>query len=139
MSALAERYGRETALGQAIQVAEMSAWLYSYWPLLEAAQDEPKTLEELRRAAETWRAGYDIHHLVERATAKNASERLRVEQPDNRLSIPRFKHWELNRWYETGNPLFGGQTPRAYARNQEWEERERVGLMGLRQVGVLKP
>ncbi len=56
-----------------------------------------------------------------------------------RAAIPRWKHWELNRWYETERPELGRQTPREYLKDKSWQERLKVGLQGLREVGGLKP
>jgi hypothetical protein len=50
-----------------------------------------------------------------------------------------MRHWDLNRWYETPSREFGDQTPRQYLADKSWEERRRVGLQGLIEVGVLKP
>ena len=56
-----------------------------------------------------------------------------------RAAIPRWKQWELNRWYETERPELGRQTPREYLKDKSWQERLKVGLQGLREVGGLKP
>jgi hypothetical protein len=52
--------------------------------------------------------------------------------------IPTLKHWQLNGWYATKNDDFGDLSPRDYLKGKSWDERQRVGLMGLRIVGVLK-
>jgi len=94
----------------------------------------------LRAAAQSpSQDGYDDHHIVEQATANpDGSEDERMASPDNLARIPTVKHWELNRWYQRQNDDLGGMTPRQYVEGKTWEERRRVGLMGLRNVGVLK-
>jgi hypothetical protein len=83
-------------------------------------------------------SGYDVHHIVERASAQNADEKIRIMQPDNEVLIPMLKHWELNGWYARKDVRFGGLSPRDYLEGKSWGERQRVGLIGLRAVGVLK-
>ena len=76
---------------------------------------------------------------MEQATANpDGSEDERMDSPENLARIPTVKHWELNRWYQRQNDDFGGMTPRQYVEGKTWEERRSVGLMGLRDVGVLK-
>jgi hypothetical protein len=125
------------ALGAAI--AGGANWLYEKGAEFYASFDSPKTLEELRRGVAEPRAGYDNHHIVERATAAaDRSENHLINAPENLVRIPRWKHWNLNRWYETPNKDYGLMTPRSYHRGKSWEERVRVGLYGLIEVGVLK-
>jgi hypothetical protein len=77
---------------------------------------------------------------VERHTAAaDGSEDRRIEAPENLVRIPRWKHWELNGWYEKPNDDYGGLTPRAYVYGKSWEIRDQVGLKGLIAVGVLRP
>ncbi|RBP18408.1 hypothetical protein DFR50_101356 [Roseiarcus fermentans] len=111
------------------------------YPYVSAYFDPPKSLEELQAAAQSPRQdGYDDHHIVEQATANpDGSEEERMDSPDNLVRIPTVKHWELNRWYQRRNDDdFGGVTPRQYVAGTNWEERRRVGLIGLRTIGVLK-
>ena len=84
------------------------------------------------------RLTYNVHHIVEQASAQNAEEKTRIEQSDNMVLIPTLKHWELNGWYARKDVRFGGLSPRDYLEGRSWEERQRVGLIGLRAVGVLK-
>jgi hypothetical protein len=54
-----------------------------------------------------------------------------------------IKHWELNAWYDRPNKDYQDKdgnrmTPRQYVRDKGWLERRKVGLDGLRSVGVLK-
>jgi hypothetical protein len=110
------------------------------YPYVNAYFDPPKSLEELQEAAQSpSEAGYEDHHIVEQATANpDGSEDALMDDPDNLARIPTAKHWELNSWYETPDDEFDGLTPRQYLEGKSWEERWRVGLDGLRSVGVLK-
>ena len=83
--------------------------------------------------------GYDDHHIVEQATANpDGSEDERIDSPENIARIPTVKHWELNSWYQSRNRDLDGMTPRQYVEGKSWEERWRIGLMGLRDAEVLK-
>jgi hypothetical protein len=62
-----------------------------------------------------------------------------VDAPDNLVRIPTMKHWEINAWYQTANPEFGGKTPREYLAGRNWNVRRKIGLEALRIHGVLKP
>jgi hypothetical protein len=110
------------------------------YPYVSAYFGEAKSLEELQAAAqEPSQTGYEDHHIVEQATANpDGSEDRQIEAPDNLARIPTVKHWELNRWYQTPNYSLEGLTPRKYLDGKSWEERRRVGLMGMRDIGVLK-
>lgn len=66
------------------------------------------------------------------------SERI-IESPENRVRIPRLKHWEITGWYARGNRNFGGLSPRELLRGAGWEERMRIGMLALREHGVLQP
>ena len=68
----------------------------------------------------------------------DANEAARVNSPDNEVLIPTLKHWVLNGWYATKSVRFGGKSPRESLMGKSSEERQRVGLMGLREIGVLK-
>jgi len=61
-----------------------------------------------------------------------------MDAPENLVRIPTVKHWELNSWYERPRTEFGNMTPREYLKDKSWEERRRAGLIGLRDVGILK-
>ncbi|MGB6174904.1 MAG: hypothetical protein WBF43_00860 [Methylocella sp.] len=63
-----------------------------------------------------------------------------IDEPDNLVSIPRLKHWEITGWFMRGNnDDYGGLSPREYLRGKSWDERRRVGLDALIDAGVLKP
>jgi hypothetical protein len=53
------------------------------------------------------------------------------DAPDNLVRIPRWKHWEINSWYQTKNEDYGSMSPRDYLRDKSYEERRRVGLKAL--------
>ena len=82
------------------------------YPYVQAYFDPPKTLEDLKQAALDPQTGYDVHHIVERASVQNADEKIRIMQPDNEVLIPTLKHWELNGWYARRDVRFGGLSPR---------------------------
>jgi hypothetical protein len=93
----------------------------------------------LQKGAESPEKGYDIHHVVERASAdENGSEDHLIEAPENLVRIPRWKHWQINGYYQTKSDEFGGQTPREYLNGKRWEERSRVGLNTLERFGILR-
>lgn len=118
----------------------VGTWAY---PFIRAYFDSPKTLAELQEAAADGPAdGYDIHHIVAQGAEAEGGGQFPNDQmngPDNLVRIPMVKHWELNRWYDTENPEYGGLTPRQYARGKDWDTQRSVGLDGLRKVGVLAP
>jgi hypothetical protein len=109
------------------------------YPYVKAYFDPPQSLETLQNAANSPESGYDVHHIVEQATAApDGSENELVNGSDNLARIPTVKHWELNKWYETKSPEYGDMTPREYLKDKSWEERKAIGLDGLRKIGVLK-
>lgn len=109
------------------------------FPFVRAYFDAPKSLEALQEAAKSPKRGYEIHHIVEQATANpDGSERALIRGSDNLVRIPAVKHWDLNSWYETENQDYNDMTPRQYLKGKSWGERRRVGLDGLRAVKVLQ-
>jgi hypothetical protein len=108
------------------------------FPFIRAYFDPPQTLDALQEAALDPQPGYDVHHVVEGSTAQDASEAARIDSPENEVLIPTLKHWELNGWYARKDVRFGGFSPRDYLSGRSWGERQRVGLIGLRKIGVLK-
>lgn len=87
-------------------IAESAAhWLNEkYWEI-RADQDPPKSLEELQDAVSREdRRGYDRHHIVE----QSAGERQgfpddKIDGRENLVLIPRYKHEQINSWYQTPN------------------------------------
>ena len=101
--------------------------------------DPPRTLEELQDAAAAGRRpGYEIHHIVERNAEREVGAD-RIHSPENRVSIPIFKHHSISGWYSRKNFKLGDVAPRNYLRGKSWEERTRMGLEALIREGVLKP
>jgi hypothetical protein len=121
-------------------VIEGVSWLLEYEANIEAYLDEPKTLEELQRAAQKPKRGYDIHHIAEQTSAEqDGFPRSKIDSPENLVRIPRFKHWEITGWYMTKNKACGELSPRDYLRGKDWQERIKMGLRALIRHGVLKP
>lgn len=132
--ALAARFGPGILVA-----AEAGSWIYDHKEEIRAYFDSPKTLGELRKGAESLEKGYDIHHVVERASAdENGSEDHLIDAPENLVRIPRWKHWQINGYYQTKSDEFDGQTPREYLNGKSWEERNRVGLNALERFGILR-
>jgi hypothetical protein len=79
---------------------------------MQSYLDSPKTLGELQDAVREPKKGYDIHHIVEQASARDYGyPNSMINAPQNLVRIPRYKHWELNSWYETPNRDLGRLTP----------------------------
>jgi hypothetical protein len=129
------------AIGLILDGAQIASWVYDYYPYLKAYTDPPKSLGELQAAAQgPSRKGYDVHHIVwQTPGAKFGISQDVLQSGDNLVSIPTLRHWELNSWYNKENPDYGGRTPLDYLRDKDYAERRRVGLQGLREIGVLKP
>jgi hypothetical protein len=126
-------------------VLEAAKWLYEHHPEIQAYRQPPKTLEELQQAAtEPKMLGYDDHHIVGQAARKENDKNFPnswIDSPENIVRISRYKHWQINEWYETprrGLP-FDGVSPREYLRGKSWSERYQMGLDVLMEFGVLKP
>lgn len=114
-------------------------WLQEYRDVIQTYRDPPRTLEELQNAVSDPRPGYDIHHIVEQTWAERFGfSRREIDGPENRVRIPRMRHWDITGWFGTPNEDFGGLSPREYLRNKNWEERRRIGLIALRRHGVLE-
>jgi hypothetical protein len=130
-----EEIAPEVAL--AVQVAvEAATWAAPY---INSYFDGPKTLEELQAGTKNPQTGYDIHHIVEQTPAEKAGyPRSQIDGDDNLARIPTLKHWQLNGWYMTRNKAYGGLSPRQYLKGKDWTTRRKVGLDGLKEIGVLK-
>jgi hypothetical protein len=135
------RAGKDPRAAAFLAVLAATAWLAREWQAtIKAYLDPPKTWEELQRDALNPQPGYDIHHPVEKTPARKADfPESQIEGPDNRLRIPRLKHWQITGWYATPNDEFGGLSPRDYLKDKSWEERLRVGKEAMIRFGVLKP
>jgi hypothetical protein len=132
--------GMTGPVGTVMTVIEATVWLHEHLPNMQSYLDPPKTLRELRDAVREPKKGYDTHHIVEQGSAAEYGfPRSVIDAPENLVRIPRYKHWEINAWYETKNEEFGWRTPRVYLQDKDWSERARVGLSVLTKYGVLKP
>ena len=121
-------------------VLGVGSWLFEFRRYITAYLQPPRTLDELRAAGKQPQPGFDRHHFVEKASAREDDfDESMIEGDDNILGIPTLKHWLLNAWYQTPQEDLGGFTPREYLKGKSWTERERVGRQGLIKVGVLKP
>lgn len=122
------------------QVIEGVSWLLELEPSIQAYLDEPKSLEELQRAVSYPGQGSDIHHIVEKSSAEDDGfPKWMIHAPENLVRIPRFKHWEINAWYQRRNERYEGLSPREYLRGKDWTKRMDIGLKALIEHGVLKP
>jgi hypothetical protein len=132
-------YLLEKGLANAGEYIAKSSWLYNAVPYINSYLDAPKSLDELQAGASSSRLGYDVHHIVEQSSAEEAGyPRKLIDSPDNLVSIPRLRHWEINAWYQTRNADYGDVSPREYLSGKDWDERRRVGLEALIKRGVLK-
>lgn len=140
---IARWLSRIPAVGLAIQaysgLENNARWLQEYHDVIQTYRDPPRTLEELQNAVSDPKPGYDIHHIVEQTWAERFGfSRSEIDGPDNRVRIPRMKHWEITGWYGRRDKDFGGLSPREYLQDKTWNERRRVGLFSMRMFGVLK-
>jgi hypothetical protein len=121
---------------------EAVGYLTGFFDEIETALDEPRPLDDLRRAvkAEAERDGTHVHHIVEKTPAERDGYPLsKINGYDNLVRVPRYRHEEITAWFNSKNPNFGGRSPRSYLRGRSWEERMEIGLLALRRFGVLKP
>lgn len=131
-------------IGLLFNAAQIASWIYTYYPYIRAYNDPPQSLGELEEAAQgPPRKGYDVHHIVWQESGDVDVPSSKINAPENMVSIPTFRHWELNSWYQNKNEDFldaagNPMTPRDYLAGKGYGERRRVGLIGLRAVGVLK-
>lgn len=119
---------------------EGASSLYNHRPIIETYNDPPKSFEKLKQNVSLRRLGYDTHHIVEKSQAEaDGYSKERINGADNLVRISRMKHWEINAWYQTNNPDYGGMSPRDYLKDKDWQTRRAVGLDALKKFGVLKP
>lgn len=131
---------RLSPIGRVIDAMQLGLWIYEKAPLIDAYLDPPRTMAELQRDLGRHKAGYDTHHIVGRRPARqDGYASSQIETRENKVVIPRLKHWQITRWYMKKNNRYGGLTPRNYLRGKSWAERRRVGLDALIDHGVLKP
>lgn len=118
---------------------EVASWVVKEGlPSIASYLDPPRTLEELRDAVSRPRAGYEIHHIVERNSAGDHDSD-RINSPENLVRIPTFKHHQITGWYMSRNRDYEWRRPRDVLREEDWETRFEVGLKALVDYGVLKP
>jgi hypothetical protein len=115
-------------------------WLKDYHDLVQAARDEPKSLDELQANVGLKRPGYDDHHIVEQTWAERFGySRSEIDDPSNLVSIPRLTHYQITGWYAARADAYGGLSPREYLCDKSWDVRRQVGLDALARFKVLKP
>lgn len=121
--------------------ARVARWVVVHARDQIVAYLEPaRTLEDLISAAREARPGFQRHHIAEQGAAHaDGYSAALINSPDNIVSIPTYRHWEITGWYARPNPEYGELSPREYLRGKSWEERRAVGLQALRDHGVLKP
>lgn len=136
----AARYLRTLPHWQQVRFLWRVGWLANEaGHTIRSYSDEPRALEELKERATFPRPGYDIHHIVEKTPAyRDGFSREMIESPDNKVLVPRYKHWEITAWYAKRNGKFGGLSPREALRNATWRRRVEIGLSALREHGVLR-
>jgi len=140
--ALADAYDKgeaETVDAIASAVDDAGVWLKREYPNIVSYLDPPKTYEEMRDAARNPpQNGYEDHHIVEKGPQNDDLPQAQLEEPDNILRIPEYKHREITRYYQTEDPDLDGLTPRQYLRGKPFGERFQFGLGVIRRFGVLK-
>jgi hypothetical protein len=142
MRSAANWLARNAGLAGDIYAGSMNnvEWLKDRQDLIAAYRDEPKTLEELQRAVQEPKPGYDTHHIAEQTAAERFGfTRSEVNDPENLVQVPRLRHYEITGWYGTRTDEYGGLSPREYLSDKGWDERRRVGLDALVRFKVLKP
>ena len=129
---------RLTEIADALAQAD---WIKDQFDNIIAAQDPPRSLDELIEAAQEpgrRRFGYDDHHIIEQGPQNEDVLREIINAPYNIARIPRYKHWQINKYYGEPQEESGGLTPREYLKNKSVQERYAFGLGVLRKFGVLK-
>jgi len=93
----------------------------------------------LRHRARTPTAGYEVHHTVEQTPARldRLPEEL-IESFENRVLVPRFRHWEITGSYAAHLEDLGRMSPRDLLRGSDWVVREQYGLDALIRFEILK-
>lgn len=121
-------------------IAKAGSWIYEGYASIQAYQDPPKSLDELRDAVSTPEPGYDTHHIVEKTPAEqDGFPSSQINAPENLVRVPRLKHWEITSWYARKSDEFGGLSPRDYLRDKDWDFRFWFGYQVLIRHGVLAP
>jgi len=115
-------------------------WIKGQLDNIIAAQDSPRILDDLIEGAQEKgpRQGYDNHHIIEQGPQNGDVPPDIIEAPHNVVRIPRYRHWQINKYYRQPQEECGGLTPRDYLRSKSVQERYAFGLGVLRKFGVLK-
>ncbi|MEW6256636.1 MAG: hypothetical protein AB1592_11815 [Pseudomonadota bacterium] len=110
------------------------------WPYIAEYVAPPKPLESLQNDVRHPRPGTEVHHIVEQTAAmRSGFPRAQIDHPDNLVRISTLRHWEVTAWYQRRSDRFKGMTPRQYLQGKSWSEKYQVGLIALRERGILKP
>ena len=115
-----------------IEIADALAhadWIKEQLDNIIAAQDPPRSLDELTEAAQEKgrRFGYDNHHIIEQGPQNGDLSRDVIEAPYNIVRIPRYKHWQINDYYRNEQKECDGLTPREYLKGKSLKERYQFG------------
>jgi hypothetical protein len=133
-AALDAAFAPDARVKAVLSAIEPTAWIVEYWPQIQSYLDSPKSLEELQDAVANPQLGYQIHRIVEgqynSTNEQSNAQRFpdQLENPENLIQIPTWKHVEISSWYSTRNEEYGGQTPRDYLRGKSWEEQYELGI-----------
>lgn len=123
-----------------IDAIRVVQWLDEHYPEIQSYFDPPRTLDDLKRLAVPGQKGYEIHHIVEKeSAAKDGFPWSQINGRDNLVRVPKFKHHEINAWFQRRNQRFDELSPRDYLRGRSWDERYKVGIEELISRGVLLP
>lgn len=139
----AKRAGRAIPI---LRILEAAEWLLENGFDILSYQDPPQTLEFLRARTALYRRigrtplGYEKHHIVEEEAARRAGfPEEAIQDLENVVVIPKYRHHDVTSWFMTRNKDYGGLSPREYLRDKSWAERRKVGLKALEINGVLQP
>lgn len=127
-----------------VEIADALAqadWIRDQLDNIVAAQDPPRSLDELIDAAQEpgrRRFGYDNHHIIEQGAQNEEVPQEIINAPYNIARIPRYKHWQITEYYRGPQKDTGGVSPREYLKGKTPAERYQFGLGVLRKFGVLQ-
>jgi hypothetical protein len=131
--------GAQSAPPGLLHLLTLPQWLHAYLPSIISYNDPPRSLDELQQNVANPQPGYQIHHIVEQASAEeDGFPRSQIDAPENLVRIPTIRHWNVNAWYQRSNDDFNGLSPREFLRGRSWEDRYAVGLHAMPIFGVLE-
>jgi len=123
-----------------IGILEGISWFNELKPYVQSYFDEPKSLGQLNKDAQTRRPAYERHHIVEQMPARqDGFGRDLVDAPENIVSVPTYKHHEISGHYQMKRKKYGDKSLREHLRGKTWEERRNEGLKVMEDFGVLGP